>query len=256
MIASAGDVAAHRLWVHEGTDLFLVTSQAAAASVRRFLPRATVAVVPPPVRASFYDAPPRHEARRKLGIPAGARCALLIDSGWALAPLAQAAAALADAGVYVLAVAGRNRRLERDLRAKARKRERLTPFGFTDEVPGLMAAADLVVSLPGATTCSEARVVGRPLLLLDVMPGHGRETTCCTSLNRAVRAAAGRGPRTSAAPRSPCSPMPPVPPPAMPSPPAEVTGRRSGYRRTRPRSRGSAWNSAHGRTAYRPAGSP
>ena len=49
------------------------------------------------------------------------------------------------------------------------------PFGFTDRVPELMAAADLVVALPGATTCSEARVVGRQLLLLDVMPGHGRD---------------------------------------------------------------------------------
>jgi UDP-N-acetylglucosamine:LPS N-acetylglucosamine transferase len=38
-----------------------------------------------------------------------------------------------------------------------------------------MAAADLVVALPGAGTCAEARVVGRPLLLLDVMPGHGRD---------------------------------------------------------------------------------
>jgi UDP-N-acetylglucosamine:LPS N-acetylglucosamine transferase len=38
-----------------------------------------------------------------------------------------------------------------------------------------MAAADLVLTTPGATTCSEARVVGRPLMLLDVMPGHGRD---------------------------------------------------------------------------------
>jgi len=38
-----------------------------------------------------------------------------------------------------------------------------------------MAAADLVLTTPGATTCSEARVVNRPLLLLDVMPGHGRD---------------------------------------------------------------------------------
>ena len=169
------DVAAHRLWVHDGTDLFLVTSPAAAASVRRFLPRAQVAVVPPPVRAAFYDAPSKDAARQQLGIPAGARCALLIDSGWDLAPIAQAAAALADAGIYVLAVAGRNRHLEQDMRAKARNRALFTPFGFTDKVPALMAAADLVVSLPGATTCSEARVVGRPLLLLDVMPGHGRD---------------------------------------------------------------------------------
>jgi hypothetical protein len=42
-------------------------------------------------------------------------------------------------------------------------------------VPELMAAADLVVTLPGAATCAEARVAGRRLLLLDVMPGHGRD---------------------------------------------------------------------------------
>jgi processive 1,2-diacylglycerol beta-glucosyltransferase len=51
----------------------------------------------------------------------------------------------------------------------------IIPFGFTSEVPTLMAASDLVVTLPGATTCSEARVMGRPVLLLDVMPGHGRD---------------------------------------------------------------------------------
>lgn len=169
------DVAAHRLWVHEETDLFLVTSRAAAASVRRFQPRAPVAVVPPMVRDAFYQAPSRYEARQKLGIPLDAPCVLLIDSGWALAPVAQSAAALADAGVHVLAVGGTNGRLERNLRATARDRELLTPFGYTGKVPTLMAAADLVICLPGATTCGEARVVGRPLLLLDVMPGHGRD---------------------------------------------------------------------------------
>ena len=38
-----------------------------------------------------------------------------------------------------------------------------------------MAAADVVIALPGAATCAEARVVGRRLVLLDVMPGHGRD---------------------------------------------------------------------------------
>jgi UDP-N-acetylglucosamine:LPS N-acetylglucosamine transferase len=169
------DVAAHKLWVHEGTDLFLVSSPAAAASVRRFRPRAPVALVPPPVRAAFYDAPGQADAREQFGLPAAARCALLIDSGWGFAPLPGAAAALADAGVHVLAVAGRNRKAERELRALASTRPRLRPFGFTDQVPALMAASDVVVALPGAATCAETRVVGRRLLLLDVMPGHGRD---------------------------------------------------------------------------------
>jgi UDP-N-acetylglucosamine:LPS N-acetylglucosamine transferase len=169
------DVAVHRIWAAEGTDLFLVTSAAAAASVRRYLPRAPVAVVPPPVRPEFYAAPAQQQARRTLGVPPGDFCVLVIDSGWGFGPLVEAVSALAGAGVHVLAVAGRDRRIERRLRELAARTPRITPFGFTDRVPELMAAADVVVALPGATTCSEARVVGRHLLLLDVMPGHGRD---------------------------------------------------------------------------------
>jgi processive 1,2-diacylglycerol beta-glucosyltransferase len=169
------DVTVHRLWAAPGTDLFLVTSPAAAESVWRYLPRATVAVVPPPVRAEFYTAPSQTEARAALGVPPGEYCVLIIDSGWGFGPLTATVAELAAAGVHVLAVAGRDRAVEQRFRALARQTPRVIPFGFTDRVPELMAAADLVVALPGATTCSEARVVGRQLLLLDVMPGHGRD---------------------------------------------------------------------------------
>jgi UDP-N-acetylglucosamine:LPS N-acetylglucosamine transferase len=169
------DVAVHRIWVSEGTDLFLVTSPAAAASVRRYLPRAAVSVVPPPVRAAFYAAPSQQEARVALGVPPDGFCVLVIDSGWGFGPLVESVSALAAAGVHVLAVAGRQQSAERRLRELAQVTPRITPFGFTDRVPELMAAADVVVALPGATTCSEARVVGRQLLLLDVMPGHGRD---------------------------------------------------------------------------------
>jgi UDP-N-acetylglucosamine:LPS N-acetylglucosamine transferase len=169
------DVAVHRIWAADGTDLFLVTSAAAAESVRRYLPRAPVAVVPPPVRPEFYAAPSQAQARIKLGVPPDAFCVLVIDSGWGFGPLVEATSALAGAGVHVLAVAGRDQKIERRLRELAATTPRITPFGFTDRVPDLMAAADVVVALPGANTCAEARMVGRHLLLLDVMPGHGRD---------------------------------------------------------------------------------
>jgi processive 1,2-diacylglycerol beta-glucosyltransferase len=169
------DVAVHRMWVAEGTDLFLVTSPAAVASVRRYLPRAAVAIVPPPVRSAFYSAPTKEQARAALAIPATDFCVLAIDSGWGFGPLTESVRALAGAGVRVLAVAGRDRRIERRFRELAADNPLIKPFGYTERVPELMAAADLVIALPGATTCSEARVVGRELLLLDVMPGHGRD---------------------------------------------------------------------------------
>ena len=164
----------HRLWVHPGTDCYLVKSAASAAFVRRFDPAAEVVVAPTPVRRAFYDAPSRADARTALGLPADEPCALLIAGGWGLGPLAASAQALAAAGIHTLAVAGRNRQAERELRTLAARDQRVHAFGYTDRVPEMMAAANVVVTTSG-DTCGEARVVGRRLVLLDVIAGHGRE---------------------------------------------------------------------------------
>jgi UDP-N-acetylglucosamine:LPS N-acetylglucosamine transferase len=168
------DVTPHRLWVHDNVDLYLVTSPVSEAAVLRFQPDARVLVLPAPVRPAFYDVPSQAQARAELGVPAGEQCVLLLSGAWGLGPVAAAAEALGNAGVHVLAVAGRNPRLQRKLGMAAVRQPRVRPFGFTDRIPELMAAADLVITSSG-DTCTEARVVGRPLLLLDVVQGHGRD---------------------------------------------------------------------------------
>lgn len=173
-IVAMTDSFAHRMWVHESTDLFLVTSHAAGESVRRYWPEAKVEVITAPVRPGFYVAPTKREARQKLGIDEDGRCALLMSGAWGLGPLDGAAEALASQGIWVLAVAGTNDSLERRLRSLSDRNPMVVPFGFTDEVPTLMAACDVVVTSSG-DTCREARTIGRGIVLLDVVPGHGRE---------------------------------------------------------------------------------
>lgn len=168
------DVCPHRLWVHENTDLYLVTSETARRFVWRFQPGARVAVVPTPVRPQFYDAPTQAAARLELGIPADAPCVLLMAGSWGIRQLASLAETLATSGIYTLTVAGRNASVEAALRESQLRHDRLLPFGFTEQIPTLMAASDVVITSSG-DTCSEARVIGRHLLLLDVVPGHGRE---------------------------------------------------------------------------------
>jgi processive 1,2-diacylglycerol beta-glucosyltransferase len=168
------DAAPHRLWVHPHVDLYLVTSTAAEPAIQRFQRDARVTVIPPAVRPEFYRPPTQRSARIGLGLPADEHCVLLIAGSRGLGPLADIAAALAAAGLRVLAVAGHNTRLERKLCAVAEQRPEIQVFGFTDRMPELMAAADLVITSPGAT-CMEARTVGRPLLLLDLVQGHGRD---------------------------------------------------------------------------------
>ena len=168
------DVTPHRMWVHPNVDRYLVSSSVAVAAVQRFQPEARVLVVPAAVRPAFYEPAPQDEARAALGLPAAERCVLLMSGAWGLGPVAAAAEALGNAGVHVLAVAGRNARLERRLRAVAARQPRVRAFGFTAAIPDLMAACDLVITSSG-DTCTEARTVGRSLLLLDVVPGHGRD---------------------------------------------------------------------------------
>jgi processive 1,2-diacylglycerol beta-glucosyltransferase len=168
------DLDPHRLWVHPDTDCYLVKSPASAAFVRRFDPSAAVVVAPTPVRSPFYSAPSRAEARAALGVPADAPCVLLIAGGWGLGPLVEVTRELAAAGVHTLAVAGRNPKAGAELGLLAADDDRVHAFGFTDRVAELMAAANVVVTTPG-DTCAEARVVGRRLVLLDVVAGHGRE---------------------------------------------------------------------------------
>lgn len=167
------DVDPYWLWVWDGLDLYLVCSRAAVGSVRRYSPQARIQIVPRPVRPAFYEAPDQITARRGLGLAEDADCVLLMGGGWGLGPVDQLARDLAAAGVHVLAVAGHNEKLHARLARDAS--ERLHPFGFTDRIPELMAASDLVITTPGATTCSEARVVGRHLVILDVLAGHGRQ---------------------------------------------------------------------------------
>jgi processive 1,2-diacylglycerol beta-glucosyltransferase len=173
-VVLCSDVTPHRLWVQRNVDLYLVTSQAAAAAVHRYQPTARIQIIPQPVRPGFYDPPAQDKARANLGLPEGDHVALIMSGAWGLGPLAEAAAALADAGVQVLAVAGRNAKLESRLRAAAPRRPRLHVFGYTEEIPALMSAADLVITSSG-DTCAEARTIGRPMLLLDVVQGHGRD---------------------------------------------------------------------------------
>ena len=173
-VVICNEASPHRLWIHPNVDLYLVRSAAAEPAVRRFSPDARVLVIPPAVRPEFYRPPAQRTARIGLGVREEGRCVLVVAGSSGDASLAGIATALVGAGLNVLAVAGHNTRLERRLGQVAERRPNLLVFGFTDRMPELMAAADLVITTPGCT-CMEARTVGRPLLLLDLVQGHGRD---------------------------------------------------------------------------------
>lgn len=168
------DSTAHRLWVHRGIDRYLVGSEMAAGTLRGYLPAAEISLLAPPVRPELFAAPSRADARAGLGLSPGEPTALVMGGGWGLGPIDEIASRLATSGVSVLALAGRNAPLLRRLEQRARQEPRLRPLAYSEQMASLYSAVDVVVTTAGQA-CHEARVIGRPLVLLDAVPGHGRE---------------------------------------------------------------------------------
>jgi UDP-N-acetylglucosamine:LPS N-acetylglucosamine transferase len=173
------DFAVHRLWVHPAIDLHLCLHPGAGAEVRRAGGRASA---PGPVVApAFLDQQPdRGRARQALGLAAGDRVALVVVGAWGAGDPVPAVESLAAAGVVPVTVCGHRRQLQDRLRSLGRG----VTLGWVEDMPRLMAAADVLVENAGGLTALEAAAARLPVVTYAPIPGHGRA-------NAAGMAAAG-----------------------------------------------------------------
>jgi UDP-N-acetylglucosamine:LPS N-acetylglucosamine transferase len=74
----------------------------------------------------------------------------------------------------VLCLAGRSVAVREQLLTAYGDNPRVSVLGFSDEMPGLLNAADVIVHTTGGTTALEARVVGCPLINYGAGVAHVR----------------------------------------------------------------------------------
>ena len=70
-----------------------------------------------------------------------------------------------------IVVTGRNEELRRDLATQDRKHPTHV-LGFASNMHELMNISDLIITKPGGLTASEALAMGKPLLILNPIPGQ------------------------------------------------------------------------------------
>jgi len=94
----------------------------------------------------------------------------------------------------IVVITGNNTKLrERLLNVKSRSPHPLRVIGYTDRVHELMADASVLITKPGALTCSEALAMELPLLLYDPLPGQEEDNAdYLTRQGTAIRITAGR----------------------------------------------------------------
>ena len=172
------DYALHTMWLVQGVDIYFVATESMAAEMaaRGFAPQ-TVHATGIPITCAD-DGLTRRTARESVGLSEDLPTLLLMGGGLGLGGIDRTLAAVetVERRLSVLVATGHNAALEMHARRLAEtSRHDMHVFSYTDAIPALMRAADLLITKPGGLTLSEAFAAGLPLLLHDPIPGPETE---------------------------------------------------------------------------------
>jgi diacylglycerol O-acyltransferase len=170
--AVVSDFAPHPFWVYPEIDLHYVASQESLRAMERAEPHAVGEVCVPPVVSAFQPQD-RALARKRHGLADGFTALLACGSyGFGAVDRALDGCLREDRVRQVVVVCGRNRALHQ--RLSQHPDPRVVPLGWVEDMPGLLAAADVVVTNAGGATALEALACGRAVVMFEPIAGHGK----------------------------------------------------------------------------------
>ena len=190
------DFTIHQWWQCQGVDAYFLADERLC---ERISVPAEVLAYGIPVRQQFLGLDAQ-ACRRQYGWDENERVCLLMGGGEGLLPMEEMLEALLHSGLeglHLVAITGHNQKLEARLRAKYAKQNGLeqqagvayenssrieacdvknikTPeiYGFREDVPQMLAAADMIITKAGGLTSAEALASGLDLLIYKPLPGQ------------------------------------------------------------------------------------
>ena len=168
------DFEAHALWMDPGVDLYCVAAEETMARlVARGAVPANVIVTGIPVARKFAGPVDAAAVRKRMGLRDDLPTLLVLGGGFGMGPVVEVVRELnhLERAIQAVVVCGRNEELRCRL-ATVDHRHPTHVLGFANNMHELMAVADLVISKPGGLTTSEALAMGRPMFILNPIPGQ------------------------------------------------------------------------------------
>jgi processive 1,2-diacylglycerol beta-glucosyltransferase len=168
------DFEAHALWMEPCVNLFCVAAGATKARlVARGAADENVVITGIPIAAKFSARVDDAAVRKQFGFKSNVPTLLVLSGGFGMGPVREILAELdkVERALQIVIVCGKNEKLRQQVAAVA-KRHATQVLGFATNMHELMAASDLILTKPGGLTTSEALAMGKPLLILNPIPGQ------------------------------------------------------------------------------------
>lgn len=169
------DYSVHQMWVCPNLDHYFVAidfmkEQLVEAGINGDI----IHVSGIPVGEEFSQTLDAGVCRTKLDIDQGLPVVMMMGGGLGLGGMDMAMHQLerVKKQIQLLIIAGKNTELKKRVEALAvQSHHKVTVFGYTDQVADMMAAADILITKPGALTLTEAMSLGTPMVLHEPIPG-------------------------------------------------------------------------------------
>ncbi len=174
VVSIVTDFEAHALWMDDCVDLYCVAAEETKARlVARGAKPDKVVAMGIPISARFSGTQDTKLVRKTMGLRDDMAVMLVLSGGFGMGPVAEILTALdKTCGTFqTVVVTGRNEELRKELAGQDR-RHPTHVLGFASNMHELMAIADLIITKPGGLTSSEAMAMGKPLFILNPIPGQ------------------------------------------------------------------------------------
>ena len=178
-VATITDLTGLFFWTQPGIDMHMVMYGESLSSVERIAGRDSVKLVQPLISEEFLKQRSPLHARRELGLPEDGRMVVVSGGGWGVGDVLGAVREFirVPEASSIVVLAGRNEQLAQKLRRTFASEPRVHVYEFTEKMPELLAAADVLVHSTGGVTCLEAMAAGTPVVSYGLPVGHARVNT-------------------------------------------------------------------------------
>ncbi|MGO9249211.1 MAG: MGDG synthase family glycosyltransferase [Solirubrobacteraceae bacterium] len=178
-VATITDLTGLFFWAQPGIDMHLVMYGESMSPVERIAGAGSAQLVSPLISAEFSKPRCPVQSRRALHLPEEGRMVVVSGGGWGVGDVSGAVRELLREPEIssIVCLAGRNEQLREHLSEEFAGQTRVHVYGFTDEMPRLLAAADVLVHSTGGVTCLEAKAAGTPVVSYGLPVGHARLNT-------------------------------------------------------------------------------
>ncbi|MBU0574205.1 MAG: glycosyltransferase [Candidatus Margulisbacteria bacterium] len=164
----------HKSWICPDISLLIVATEQAKIMAEKYgMDRARIKVLGIPIDPRFLEKNSKEKLRQEMGLDKKTFTILLMGGGEGSGGIFEIVAALEkeELKAQLIVVCGRNSSLKKRLE-NARLKMKARIFGFTNDVPAIMDASDIIVTKAGPGSIAEAISKDLPMIITSWLPGQ------------------------------------------------------------------------------------